>query len=526
MASSEQDQPGEGEEPDPSEVDGAQFSTEVQVWELEDVHPYANNAKEHPDEQVQKIRSSIKNYGWDQPIVVDADGEIIKGHGRRLAAKSLGLERVPVIVRDDLTEGEKKAARIADNKTAESEWDESTLAAEFEALEDREDLDLDVAAATAFEDEEIEDYFDSMNDPGDGPSAQDFTAGSLEQDFGVPPFSVLNTTKAYWTERREQWKEMGLDNLRETPGREDAMVEGEGGVYTGDWGGGEDSGGVGGGMDGTGTSVFDPVLAELLYRWFAPSEGTVLDPFAGGPARAVVSAVTGRAYHGIDLNEAQVQHNRESWDGVADSDIDVDNAPQWAHGDSAEMGEHIEAQEWPDEYDFLFSCPPYHDLETYTDQDEDLSNMDYPEFLETYRTIIAQGVERLKEDRFAAFVVSEVRDDEGFYRGFVSDTVQAFEDAGMHLYNDAVLVNTPGTLPVRVRNYFERGRKLGRMHQNVLVFFKGDPDPSNIREQVGQVSVPSVVMGDGDSEDDSAETGAWAVEQDPEAQATEDNGAE
>ena len=93
---------------------------------------------------------------------------------------------------------------------------------------------------------------------------------------------------------------MGLDSLRETPGREDAMVEGEGGgVYTGNWA--EDEG-IGGGMDGTGTSVFDPVLAELLYRWFSPEGGTVVDPFAGGPARAVVASVTGREYHGIDIN--------------------------------------------------------------------------------------------------------------------------------------------------------------------------------------------------------------------------------
>lgn len=152
--------------------------------------------------------------------------------------------------------------------------------------------------------------------------------------------------------------------------------------------------------------------------------------------------------------------------------------------------------------------------------------MDYPEFLETYRTIIAEGVDRLKDDRFAAFVVSEVRDDAGYYRGFVSDTVQAFEDAGMHLYNDAVLVNTPGTLPVRVRNYFEKGRKLGRMHQNVLVFYQGDPDPSIIREQVGEVSVPSMVLGDGESEAESRETGAWAVEQDPKGHTPAEDEAE
>lgn len=145
---------------------GERFSTDVELWSLEDVHPYANNPKEHPDEQIEKIRSSIKNYGFDQPLVVDADGEIIKGHGRRLAAKSLGLENVPVLVRDDLSEGEKKAARIADNRTSESGWDTETLAAEFEALKDHDDLEFGVSTATAFDEGEIEDYFTALNEGG------------------------------------------------------------------------------------------------------------------------------------------------------------------------------------------------------------------------------------------------------------------------------------------------------------------------------------------------------------------------
>jgi len=169
-------------------------------------------------------------------------------------------------------------------------------------------------------------------------------------------------------------------------------------------------------------------------------------------------------------------------------------APTWYDGDAANLTEVVDQNDAPQEYDFLFSCPPYHDLEVYTDLDEDLSNMDYDQFMQAYRSAIQQGVQHLKDNRFAAFVVSEVRDDAGYYRGFVSDTVQAFEDAGMHLYNDAVLVNTPGTLPVRVRNYFEKGRKLGRMHQNVLVFYKGDPDPSAVQEAIGHVQVPEAVM--------------------------------
>jgi hypothetical protein len=183
-------------------------------------------------------------------------------------------------------------------------------------------------------------------------------------------------------------------------------------------------------------------------------------------------------------------------------------APAWYEGDAANLDSVLSEADAPEQYDFLFSCPPYHDLEVYTDLDEDLSNMDYDEFMAAYRSAIQQGVKHLKDNRFAAFVVSEVRDNAGYYRGFVSDTVQAFEDAGMRLYNDAVLVNTPGTLPVRVRNYFEKGRKLGRMHQNVLVFYKGDPDPSAIQEAIGHVQVPEAVedrLGTDEMEESDAE---------------------
>jgi len=115
--------------------------TDVEVWPIDELIPYSNNPKEHPDEQVQKIASSIKNYGWDQPIVVDGGGEIIKGHGRRQAAQVLGLDEVPVIVRGDLTDAEARAARIADNKTAESPWDDELVGVEIEQLVD-EPIDL------------------------------------------------------------------------------------------------------------------------------------------------------------------------------------------------------------------------------------------------------------------------------------------------------------------------------------------------------------------------------------------------
>lgn len=213
----------------------------------------------------------------------------------------------------------------------------------------------------------------------------------------------------------------------------------------------------------SGTSIFDPVLCELAYTWFCPPNGAVLDPFAGGSVRGIVAAVLGRHYTGVDLRPEQIEANNEQAAAIV-----PDNMPRWIVGDSREA--------MPDEqFDFVFSCPPYADLEVYSDDPRDISTMDYPAFLAAYREIVAGAVQRLRNDRFACFVVGDVRDKKGMYYNFVSDTIAAFQDAGAKLYNEAVLVTAVGSLPIRVGKQFESGRKLGKTHQNVLVFVKGDP---------------------------------------------------
>lgn len=102
--------------------------------------PYENNAKQHPDEQVEHIANSIREFGFRQPIVVDADNVVVIGHGRLLAAKKLGLETVPVVRADDLTEAQVKALRLADNKTNESGWDFTALEADLDELADEFDM--------------------------------------------------------------------------------------------------------------------------------------------------------------------------------------------------------------------------------------------------------------------------------------------------------------------------------------------------------------------------------------------------
>ena len=102
--------------------------------------PYENNAKQHPPEQVEHIANSIREFGFRQPLVVDADNVVVIGHGRLMAAKKLGLETVPVVRADDLSEAKIKALRLADNKTNESEWDVAELEEELAALEEAFDM--------------------------------------------------------------------------------------------------------------------------------------------------------------------------------------------------------------------------------------------------------------------------------------------------------------------------------------------------------------------------------------------------
>jgi len=158
-----------------------ELHTTVSTAKLDELIPYTNNPKEHPEEQVNKIASSIKNYGWDQPIVVDDGGEIIKGHGRLQAAEKLGLDEVPVIWREDLTDAEAKAARIADNKTAKSPWDDDVLAAELEVLGEFNDTEL------GFDQGAVDDLLDSMETPEFNPVAEDEQPRLDETDPTVCP---------------------------------------------------------------------------------------------------------------------------------------------------------------------------------------------------------------------------------------------------------------------------------------------------------------------------------------------------
>lgn len=232
------------------------------------------------------------------------------------------------------------------------------------------------------------------------------------------------------------------------------------------------------GLSGGGTSVFDPCVCEMDYTWYTAAGDEILDPFAGGSVRGIVAHQLGRTYTGIELRPEQVNANR-----MQAAEIIGGNPPEWICGDSANMDALLGSRT----FDHIMTCPPYGDLEQYSDDPADISNMDNDEFDATYHAIIAKAVEHLRDNRFATVVVGNYRDRKGYLRDLSGITIRAMEDAGARYYNDQILVTPAGSLPIRTRKQFESSRKIGRRHQYILTFVKGDPRKAT--ERIGAVQL-------------------------------------
>jgi hypothetical protein len=238
-----------------------------------------------------------------------------------------------------------------------------------------------------------------------------------------------------------------------------------------------------------GTSIFDPVLCELIYRWWLPWQDDrppiVLDPFAGGSVRGIVAGMLGAQYVGIDLSRQQIHANAVQ--GVSILGPDSELMPAWLEGDSRNIRDIAQGPldviggtpEGRGRADMVFSCPPYYDLEVYSDDPADLSRAStYDDFLAAQSEIIGAALSMLAPERFAVWVIGEIRDTKtGMQRGLVADTIRTFRDHGAHLYNEAVLVTPAGTMALRAPKQMHASRKLTRGHQAVLVFWRGKKGP-------------------------------------------------
>jgi tRNA G10 N-methylase Trm11 len=465
------------------------------------------NARKRTDQSAELIKESLQRYGAARSIVIDENDRILAGNGTVEGAKAAGIQNVRVIETDGdeiiairrtgLSEDEKVGLALADNRASDlSAWDKEMLhrlSAEHDLSPWFAEEDLSGLA----EPETFADFDEALEEASSEPQEQ-AAPNKLSDRFGIAPFTILNAREGWWQERKRQWIALGIQSevgrkgnllgmsetilqpdeqlrqLKETlrdSSAQTANIEVKiPGYYQKKNAGMSDEQIVAeflesGSQVGAGTSIFDPVLAELSYRWFSPENGIILDPFAGGSVRGIVAAKTNRQYIGCDLRQEQIDANREQAATIA-----PDTQPIWHCTDSRNIDRVCKGVQ----ADMIFSCPPYADLEVYSDDPNDLSTLPYDLFLDSYREIIAKTCSLLKDNAFACFVVGDVRDKKGNYYNFVGDTIQAFLDAGLSYYNEAILVTPVGTLPLRAGRTFAATRKLGKTHQNVLVFLKGD----------------------------------------------------
>lgn len=265
----------------------------------------------------------------------------------------------------------------------------------------------------------------------------------------IKPFSILDTRTKEWQDRKRWW--INTYKIQSELGREQTISK------TKFWN-----------TEETSVSIFDATLCELMYDWFCPKGGTILDPFAGGSVRGIVASEMGYSYTGIDISETQILANQKQ-----------SQKPNWIVGDSVDVLETLDDEA----YDFIFTCPPYYDLEIYSDNENDLSNMDDEDFDDAYANILTECYSKLKDNRFFCIVLSETREVSktgnykiGKYRNLVAKTIMGCEEIGFNFYNDMVLFNSQHQASKISKTYFDRNRKIASVHQNVLVFVKGNPD--------------------------------------------------
>lgn len=516
------------------------MGTKTRTAKVSDYVPDDHNANNGTERGAYMVSKSLESYGAGRSILVDRNGKVIAGNKTFEAAAEAGFRLVEVetdgnelvvVKRRDLDLDEDARARLlayADNRASEVglDWNPDVIFEDRERFEsglldlfthrELDDLlaDLDAAeeSPSPIEKTPSDDSDGEANDLDDAPvepTLVESGGGILFRKFVVPPFSVLDARQGYWLDRKRVWVALGLKGEE---GRDANLTYGEGAEseqfarvkaeLAEELGRPVTNDEVKARADRDGVplcgrvSIFDPVLCELVYRWFAPGEGKVLDPFAGGVTRGAVAAALGLAYTGVDLRAEQVDANVRAWAelgqklvlqrGQKGRLIPAELAPTWAQGDSRTLLNTLPESE----YDLIFTCPPYGDLEQYSDDPADLSAMDATDFEAAYGEIVVRAAQRLKDNRFAVFVVGNVRDYRGIVRDLVGLTIEAARAGRLNLYNDGVLLTPLSSAPMRASRQFAGNRKLVRVHQSVLVFYKGDP--ARIRD-LGEVEAGEIV---------------------------------
>ncbi len=420
---------------------------------LQEIQDFQGSLKELTEENFLKLRQSIIVHGFIQPFAIwvkpNGDKKILDGHQRSFTLKR--IEKEGYILPNKFpcyeveAENEAEAKRILLQKVSEyGKVDKQGL---YEYIEDAEISHMELDSDFNIPDLDYEDFkLDYYEDEEPEPEQEESRKGNLNKNFVVPPFTILDTRQGYWQDRKKYWREEIGDNGESREGtlaKDSIMADINSGV-----------------------SILDPVLAEIVNKWFVPTleVAKTFDCFAGDTVFGFVSGTMGNHFTGVELRKEQAELNNNR---VADAGLNA----FYINDDGQNVAKHIEKES----QDLLFSCPPYYDLEVYSDLENDASNQEtYEDFLKILDNAFSEAITCLKDNRFAVITVGDLRDKEGFYYRFCDHIKDIFERNGCRLYNHMIIVDMIGTAHMRANNAM-KNRKVIKTHQDVLVFYKGEP---------------------------------------------------
>lgn len=434
----------------------------MELIDIKQIKKNPENPRIIKNDKFDKLVKSIEEFPEMlniRPIVVDENYVVLGGNMRLRACQKAGLKQVPVIKVDNLTTEQKKEFVIKDNSNF-GEWDWTVLNSDWD-LKLLDDWGIDVSKKS---------YKEKMDSNNSGTK--------LSDRFIAPPFSILDTKQGYWQERKGYWNDF-LGEKGES--REGTLVKDSNCVYNALM------------ADGfANVSLFDPVLAEIAFHWFSIPQTLIIDPFAGDTRKGAVAAKLDRSFTGIELRLEQVEVNYKKIKAHK-----LEDKLKYICDSGTNIDKHIKKGE----ADMIFSCPPYYDLEVYSDLPDDASNADtYEDFIAMLEEAFVKSINLLNDNRFAVIVVGDVRDDKGFYYDFPGDIKRIFMKNGMALYNDIILSDAIGSAGMRA-NQMMKNRKVVKVHQNVLVFYKGDP--SQIKKDFPMIDYDKEALKDMNAESDN-----------------------
>jgi hypothetical protein len=244
---------------------------------------------------MQALRESMRKFGYLEPIVVDQNNKIANGEHRFEIYKEFGETKIPAIVVTLNTDAERRLLRQAMNKIHGSH-DPFKDAREFEQIL-KADKIQELAALIMKDRNEIQQQISRFSDE------RELTPiNTLAQRFGIPPYTILDSQRGPWRQRKEAWRNLGI---RPVVGRKFGVLtervehraKDKPDFYASK-------------IEAVRPSIFDPVLCEILYKWFSFPGAAILDPYAGGAVRGIVASALHRYYIGIDLRADQVKDNK------------------------------------------------------------------------------------------------------------------------------------------------------------------------------------------------------------------------